>query len=62
MNLKSIKALHMRENFQEIYGAPTPELFESMLKKWYFWVTHSRIEPMIEAAHTNKAHWQGVLQ
>jgi len=62
MNLKSIKALHIRENFQEIYKAPTPELFESMLKKWYFWVTHSRIQPMIEAARTIKEHWEGVLQ
>lgn len=62
MNLKSIKALHIRENFQEIYKAPTFEDFESMLKKWYFWATHSRIQPMIEAAHTIKEHWEGVLQ
>jgi transposase len=62
MNLKSIKALHIRENFQEIYKAPTPELFEAMLKKWYFWATHSRIQPMIDAAHTIKEHWEGVLQ
>ena len=62
MNLKSIKALHIRENFQEIYKAPTTKLFESMLQRWYFWATHSRIQPMIDAAHTIKAHWQGVLQ
>ena len=62
LNLKSIKALHIRENFQEIYKAPTVELFESMLKKWYFWATHSRIGPMIEAARTIKAHWEGVVQ
>ncbi|MGA2091635.1 MAG: ISL3 family transposase [Endomicrobiales bacterium] len=62
MNLKSIRALHMRENFQAIYKARTHKKFESLLKSWYFWVTHSRIEPMIEAAHTIKAHWEGVLQ
>jgi transposase len=62
MNLKSIKALHIRENFQEIYNAPTIELFESMLNKWYFWATHCRMQPMIEAARTIKAHWEGVLQ
>ena len=49
LNLKSIKA-------------PTVELFETMLKKWYFWTTHSRIGPMIEAARTIKAHWEGVVQ
>lgn len=62
LNLKSIKALHIRENFQEIYKMPTPELFESMLKRWYFWATHSRIQPMIDAARTIKAHWEGVAQ
>jgi transposase len=62
LNLKSIRALHIRENFQEIYKMSTPELFESMLKRWYFWVTHSRIQPMIDAARTIKAHWEGVVQ
>lgn len=62
LNLKSIRALHIRENFQEIYNAPTIEMFEIMLKKWYFWATHSRIEFMKEAAHTIKAHWEGVVQ
>src|SRR3989338_499818 len=62
LNLKSIKALHIRENFQEIYKMPTQELFEFMLKRWYFWATHSRIQPMIDAARTIKAHWEGVVQ
>lgn len=62
LNLKSMKALHIRENFQEIYTAPTVEMFEAMLKKWYFWATHSRIEFMKEAAYTIKAHWEGVVQ
>ena len=62
LNLKSIRALHIRENFQDIYKSPTPELFEAALKKWYFWATHSRIQPIIEAARTIKAHWEGVVQ
>jgi transposase len=62
LNLKSIKALHIRESFQEIYKAPVPELFEPRLQEWYFWATHSRIQPIIEAAHTIKAHWDGVVQ
>ncbi|MCK5592417.1 MAG: ISL3 family transposase, partial [Candidatus Pacebacteria bacterium] len=62
LNLKSIRALHIRENFQEIYTAPTEEKFETLLKKWYFWATHSRLEPIKEAAYTIKNHWDGVLQ
>ncbi len=62
LNLKSIRALHLRENFQEIYKAETADLFETLLNKWYFWATHSRIGEMKQAAYTIKSHWQGVLQ
>ena len=62
LNLKSIKALHIRENFQEIYKSDSYEQFETLLKKWYFWATHSRIEPIKQAASTIKNHWDGVLQ
>lgn len=61
LNLKSIRALHIRENFQEIYKASTDEDFETLLKKWYFWATHSRLDPIIKAAKTIKKHWDGVL-
>jgi hypothetical protein len=32
------------------------------LKKWYFRVTHSRLEPIIDAAHTVKRHCDGILR
>jgi len=56
LNLKSIRALHIRENFQEIYKAKTNDLFETLLNKWYFWATHSHIEEMKQAAYTIKNH------
>jgi transposase len=62
LNLKSIRALHIRENFQEIYKSSSEEEFEELLKKWYFWATHSRLEPNKAAAKTIKNHWEGILQ
>lgn len=62
LNLKSIKALHIRENFQEVYTATTEQEFEILLKKWYFWATHSRLEPIKKAARMIKNHWDGVLR
>ena len=62
LNLKSIRALHIRENFQEIYKAATEMEFEMLLKKWYFWATHSRLDPIIKAAKSIKAHWSGILE
>jgi len=62
INLKTVRAYHIRENFQEIYKEATQEGFERALKKWYFWATHSRIEEIKEAAKTVKRHWSGVLR
>lgn len=61
--LKSIRALHMRENFQDIYKVSEndPECFEPLLRKWYNWAVRSRLEPMKQAAKTIKKHWDGVV-
>jgi transposase len=61
MNLKTSRAYHIKLNFQELFNQP-PAMAESFLKKWYFWATHSRLEPIKEAAYTIKRHWDGVLQ
>ena len=61
LNLKTSRAYHIRLNFQELFKQP-PDEAEVFLKKWYFWATHSRLEPIKEAAYTIKRHWNGVLQ
>jgi transposase len=33
---------------------------EVYLKRWYFWATHSRLDPVIECAKTIKQHWTGI--
>lgn len=62
MNLRTVRAYHIKLNFQEMYLQPTLELAEKFLKEWYYWATHSRLEPMVEAAKTIKRHWDGVLR
>lgn len=62
LNLKTMRAYHIRENFQVIYREKRREGFEGALKKWYFWATHSRIEAMKAAAKTIKRHWKGVIR
>lgn len=61
LNLKTSRAYHIKLNFQELYQQPA-EFAETFLKKWYFWATHSRLEPIINAAYTIKNHWDGVLR
>jgi transposase len=62
LNIRLFRALNLREAFQQLYSAPTEEAFENLLNKWYFWATHSRLEPMKKVAKTIKKHWDGVLQ
>ncbi len=61
LNLKTSRAYQIRLNFQDLYQQPAA-LAEAFLKKWYFWATHSRLEPIIEVARTIKNHWQGILR
>ncbi|MBE3145163.1 MAG: ISL3 family transposase, partial [Planctomycetes bacterium] len=61
LNLKTARAYHIRLNFQEFWNQPLQEA-ETFLKRWYFWATHSRLEPMKEAAYTMKRHWDGILR
>ena len=61
LNTKTMRAYHIREAFQQIYNARSPRIFEKLLKKWYYWASHCRIEPMVKAAKTIKNHWDGVL-
>ena len=59
---KTIRAMHLRESFQALYEDPTFNEFSTSLKKWYWWASHSRLEPMKDAARTIKKHWDGILR
>jgi transposase len=61
MNLKTVRAYHMKLNFQEFYRIENPAFAGKFFKKWYFWATHSKLDPMIDAAKTLKRHSDGIL-
>jgi len=62
MNIKTLRAYNIRQSFQDIYKATTQDEFITYLNKWYFWATHSRLEPIIQAAKTIKRHWDGIIK
>ncbi|MGE5713684.1 MAG: transposase, partial [Betaproteobacteria bacterium] len=62
LNLKTARAYQIRLTFQDLYAQPSREAAEAFLRKWYFWATHSRLAPVIEAAGTIKRHWDGILR
>jgi len=59
-NLKTARAYRIKLALQEFFTLP-PDKAEAYLKRWYFWATHSRLEPIKEAAKMIKRHWKGVL-
>jgi len=61
-HLKTARAYQIRLAFQDLYQQVGPEQATSFLKRWYFWATHSRLEPVIDAARTIKRHWDGILR
>ena len=59
--LKTARAYRIKLGFDEFWELPPP-FAEAYLKKWYYWATHSRLEPVIRAAKTIRRHWDGVLR
>lgn len=61
MNLKTARAYQIKLAFQEFWTLPNG-LAEAFLKRWYFWATHSQLEPVVQAARSVKRHWRGILR
>jgi len=62
LDLKTARAYHIKTALQRLWEHNDPAQAEKYLKKWYFWATHSRLEPIVKAAKTVKNHWDGILQ
>lgn len=60
-NLKTARAYRMKLALQEIYQSSCRETAEEGLRKLYWWLTHSRLEPMKDMGKTIKNHWDGIL-
>jgi transposase len=61
-HLKTARAYQIRLAFQDLYTQSSAEAGAGFLRKWYFWATHSRLPPIIDAARTVKHHWDGILR
>lgn len=55
------RAWAMKEAFRWFWQYVVPGWARRYFKRWYFWATHSRMEPMIKVARTLKEHLPGIL-
>ena len=60
-NLKVSRAWSIRESFSGFWNYFYQKPALGYFKEWYFWVTHSRLAPMIGVAKMLKRHLQGLL-
>jgi transposase len=61
LNLDTMRALQMRETFQQLYAADSPETFTHNLRKWVSWVANCGLNAMEKAAKTIVNHWDGIV-
>jgi len=61
LDLKTARAYQIKLALSRFWEIREPNEAKHYLTKWYFWATHSRLDPVIEVARGIKRYWQGVL-
>ncbi len=60
-DLKTGRAWAIKESLRVFWSYAYAKCAEKYFKAWYFWATHSRLTPIIEAARTLKRHIDNLL-
>jgi transposase len=61
LELKVGRAWAIKETLRKLWHFNYAESARKFWRRWYFWATHSRLKPVIEAAETIKRHIANVL-
>jgi transposase len=60
-DLETARAWAIKETLRHFWSYTRRGWGEKHWKRWYFWATHSRLQPVIDAAHTLKRHEAGLM-
>jgi len=60
-NLRTGRAWSIKENIRHLWTIVKEEDMRAYFKRWYFWATHSRLEPIKKSARTLKAHIDNIV-
>ncbi len=61
LELKTGRAWAIKEDLRYLWDYVRKGWAEKHWKRWYFWATHSRLEPVIAVARMIKRHYDGVM-
>ncbi|BCO09322.1 ISL3 family transposase [Desulfolithobacter dissulfuricans] len=60
-DLKTARAWALKENIRKLWDYKCSHWAWHHWKRWFFWATHSRLEPVRKAAYTLKNHLYGIM-
>src|SRR5574340_754186 len=60
-DLKTGRAWAIKESLRHFWSYHRRGWGDKHFKRWYFWATHCRLKPIIDAAKTLKRHEAGLL-
>lgn len=60
-DLKTARAWAIKESLRHFWSYQRRGWAAKHFKRWYFWATHSRLKPVIDAARTLKRHEAGLM-
>ena len=60
-DLKTVRAYAIKESFRRFWSYRHLENARRFFKSWYYWATHSRLKPIIEAAKRLNRHRERIL-
>lgn len=61
LNLKVGRAWAIKESLRELWAQATPQRAEGFWRRWFWWATHSRLEPVRAVAWLIKRHWTNIV-
>ena len=61
LNLRTGRAWAIKESLREFWNYTYTKCAAKFFQRWYFWATHSRLPPIIQAAKTLKTHLVNIL-
>jgi len=61
MDLKVCRARAIKDNLRHLWNYKREGWMRKYFSRWYFWATHSRLDPLIKVAKTLKSHLDNIV-
>lgn len=61
LDLKVCRARAIKDNLRHLWDYHKEAWMRKYFSRWYFWATHSRLNPIIKAAKTLKSHMDNIV-